>query len=188
MRYRKKCKDTARTLYWQREETMAKSHKVLMLVENLSVPADPRVWREACTLRQQGLQVCIISPKGETRDRESYVCIEDIHIYRYRLAPIIGSTSDYIKEFSIAMIMTFLLSLKVLFRHGFDVIHAANPPDTFFVIGLFYQLLGKKYIFDQRDLAPEMFHVKFPNRLKIGRASCRERVEIFVSLVSWNTR
>ncbi len=146
---------------------MARSYKVLMLVENLSVPADPRVWREACTLRQDGLQVCIISPKGETRDRESYVCIEDIHIYRYRLAPITGSTSDYIKEFSIAMIMTFLLSLKVLFRHGFDVIHAANPPDTFFVIGLFYRLLGKKYIFDQHDLAPEMFHVKFPNRLKL---------------------
>lgn len=146
---------------------MAKSHKVLMLVENLSVPADPRVWHEACTLHQHGLQVCIISPKGETRDRESYVCIEDIHIYRYRLAPITGSTSDYIKEFSIAMVMTFLLSLKVLFHHGFDVIHAANPPDTFFVIGLFYRLLGKKYIFDQHDLAPEMFHVKFPNRLKL---------------------
>ncbi len=146
---------------------MARSYKVLMLVENLSVPADPRIWREACTLRQDGWQVCIISPKGETRDRESYVCIEDIHIYRYRLAPITGSTSDYIKEFSIAMIMTFLLSLKVLFRHGFDVIHAANPPDTFFVIGLFYRLLGKKYIFDQHDLAPEMFHVKFPNRLKL---------------------
>ena len=60
--------------------------------------------------------------------------------------------------------MTFCLSLKVLLRHGFDVIHAANPPDLFFLIGLFYRLLGKKYVFDQHDLAPEMFLVKFHGR------------------------
>lgn len=55
--------------------------------------------------------------------------------------------------------MTFCLSLKVLFRHGFDFIHAANPPDLFFVIGLFYRLFGKKFIFDQHDLSPELFQV-----------------------------
>src|SRR5438128_11171692 len=135
---------------------MQKIRKVLMLVENLSVPADPRVWREARTLRQHGFQISIISPKGETRDQESYACIEDIHIYRYRLATTTNKSSDYVKEYAIAMLMTFLLSLKVLFRHGFDVIHAANPPDTFFVIARFYRLFGKKYIFDQHDLTPEM--------------------------------
>lgn len=53
--------------------------------------------------------------------------------------------------------MTFLLSLKILFRHGFDVIHAANPPNLFFIIGLFYRLLGKKFVFGQHDLSPELF-------------------------------
>ncbi len=142
------------------------SHKVLMLVENLSVPADPRVWREARTLCHYGFQVSIICPKGEMRDQESYICIEGIHIYRYRLSMTIRKSSDYIKEYAIAMLMTFWLSLRVHFRQGFDVIHAANPPDTFFVIGLLYKLFGKKYIFDQHDLAPEMFRVKFPNRMK----------------------
>ncbi|MBV8695349.1 MAG: glycosyltransferase family 4 protein [Ktedonobacteraceae bacterium] len=137
-----------------------------MLVENLSVPADPRVWREACTLRRSGYEVSVICPKGETRDQESYACIEDIHIYRYRLPSTSNALSGYIKEYCVAMLKTFLLSLKVLVHHGFDVIHAANPPDIFFVIGLFYRLLGKRYIFDQHDLAPEMFHVRFQQRMK----------------------
>jgi glycosyltransferase involved in cell wall biosynthesis len=140
--------------------------KVLMLVENLSVPADPRVWREARTLRRSGYKVSVICPKGETRDQEPYAYIEDIHIYRYRLQGPSNALSGYIKEYCVAMLKTFLLSLKVLVRHGFDVIHAANPPDTFFVIGLFYRLLGKKYIFDQHDLAPEMFRVRFQERME----------------------
>ena len=70
------------------------------------------------------------------------------------------------KEFAVAMLKTLGLSFKVWVQQGFDVIHAANPPDTFFAIGLFYRLFGKKYVFDQHDLAPEMFHVRFKDRLK----------------------
>src|SRR5258708_14842026 len=148
---------------------MSKARKVLMLVENLPVPADRRVWAEATAMRDAGFQVCIICPKGPTRHREGYCCIENIHVYRYSL-PITGQTPfAYIAEYSTALLMTFLLSVKVLFRHGFDVIHAANPPDLFFLIGLFYRLLGKKYVFDQHDLAPEMFLVKFHGRLTSAR-------------------
>ncbi len=145
---------------------MARSGKVLMLVENLSVPADPRVWREARTLAQQGLQVSIISPTGTTQDRERYTCIDGIHIYRYPLALSSGGSKGYIQEYISAMLKTFGLSLKVWLRHGFDVIHAANPPDLFFIIGLFYRLFGKKFIFDQHDLAPEMFQIKFQGRMR----------------------
>src|SRR5438046_3357163 len=65
------------------------------------------------------------------------------------------------------MLMTFLLSFKVWFRHGFDVIHTANPPDLFFLIGLFYRLFGKKFVFDQHDLSPEILRVKFNGRMKL---------------------
>jgi glycosyltransferase involved in cell wall biosynthesis len=65
------------------------------------------------------------------------------------------------------MLMTFLLSFKVLFRHGFDVIHAANPPDLFFVIGMFYRLLGKKFVFDQHDPTLEVLQVRFNGRIKL---------------------
>src|SRR5690349_6436569 len=114
---------------------MSKNRNILMLVENLSVPADPRVWREARTLRRSGFQVSVICPKGEDRNREPYICIEDIHIYRYDLCMHNTKSSDYIKEFAIAMLKTLGLSFKVWSRHGIDVIHAANPPDTFFALG-----------------------------------------------------
>src|SRR5260370_20182351 len=133
----------------ERSMNMAKVRKVLMLVENLPAPADRRIWSEASTLRDAGCQVCIICPKGPTRHQESYVCLESIHVYRYRL-PSAGSTPvHYFAEYGVALLMTFFLSVKVLFRHGFDVLHTANPPDLFFLIGLFYRLLGKNLVFSQ---------------------------------------
>jgi glycosyltransferase involved in cell wall biosynthesis len=146
---------------------MATTNKILMLVENLPVPADSRVWAEATTLRDQGFQVSVICPKGSSQYRESYICIDNIHIYRYQLPTAVNKFASYIGEYVIALLMTFRLSLTVLARHGFDAIHAANPPDLFFIIGLFYRLLGKKFVFDQHDLAPELFQVKFNGRLKL---------------------
>ncbi|MFL5626798.1 MAG: glycosyltransferase family 4 protein [Ktedonobacteraceae bacterium] len=145
---------------------MAKTYKVLMLIENCSGPFDTRVWAEATTLRDHGFQVSMISPKGSGRDREAYICIEDIHIYRYKLPTIANKYAVHILEYIVAIFMTFLLSFKVLFRHGFDVIHTANPPDIFFLIGLFYRVFGKKFVFDQHDLSPEVFQVKFNGSMK----------------------
>src|SRR6266699_4004117 len=153
-------------MYMRERKPMANMHKILMLIENHPVPPDDRVWAEAITLRDAGFQVSIIGPKGPTRDRESYICVDGIHIYRYQLPPTSEKSSSYILEYGVALLMTFLLSFKVLLRHGFDVIHSANPPDMLCFIGVFYRLLGKKFIFDQHDLSPEMFQVKFKNRLK----------------------
>jgi glycosyltransferase involved in cell wall biosynthesis len=146
---------------------MASVKKVLMLVENQPAPADRRVWPEALALRDHGFQVTIISPKGVGKHREAHVCIDGIHIYRYRLPTPGNKYIAYFAEYGVALIMTFLLSVKVHFRHGFDVIHAANPPDIFFLIGLFYRLFGKQYVFDQHDLSPEMFQVIYKRRMKL---------------------
>ncbi len=146
---------------------MHKAKSILMVVENLSVPSDPRVWREAQTLRQLGFQVCIISPKGEIRDKDAYACIDGIHIYRYHLPLAKQAPFGYMKEYLVALLKTFGLSLKIWYRHGFSVIHAANPPDIFFVLGLFYRFFGKAYVFDQHDLAPETFRVKFSGRMAL---------------------
>jgi hypothetical protein len=146
---------------------MEKTNKVLMLVENLSVLRDGRVWPEARALREAGYQVSVICPKGIGREEESYCCVDDINIYRYRLPAIGNKYLAYIIEYGIALLFTFILSFKVLIKHGFDVIHTANPPDIFFLIGLFYRLFGKKFIFDQHDLSPEMFKTKFNNHLML---------------------
>ncbi|SRR5579884_1822770 len=141
--------------------------KILMLVENGAVPKDSRVWPEACALRDMGCQVSVICPRESPRYAEPYICLEGIHIYRYRLPVSETSSAAYMLEYGISVLMTFLLSLKVLFLHGFDVIHAANPPDLFFLIGAFYRLLGKKFVFDQHDLTPELFLVKSGGRMKL---------------------
>jgi len=159
---------------------MAKTYKVLMLLENCSCPFDTRVWAEATTLHDHGFQVSVISPKGYHMDRESHVCIKNIHIYRYQLPT--NKHNTYILEYTVALFMTFLLSFKVLFHHGFDVIHAGNPPDVFFLIGLFYRLFGKKFIFDQHDLSPEVFQVKFKGRVKL-----LHRLLLFLEWCSYRT-
>src|SRR5215472_3302366 len=117
-----------------REKLMPKLPKVLMLVQNLPAPADPRVWAEATTLSDAGFHVSIISPKGRTY-QEAHSCIDGIHIYRYRVPTHSGGFKGYFIEYCISLLMTFWLSLVVLLRQGFDVIHAANPPDFFFTLG-----------------------------------------------------
>src|SRR5205814_8408919 len=124
---------------------MAKAHKILMLVENGIVPLDKRTWYEATTLQDAGFQVSIICPKGSTMYREPYTCIQGIHIYRYYVPTTTNKYSAYILEYSIAMLMTYLVSVKESVRHGFDAIHAANPPDLFFIIALFYRLFRKYF-------------------------------------------
>ena len=156
--------------------------KILMLIENCPVPTDTRTWFEAIVLRDHGYHVSVISPKGSTYDRESYVCVKGIHIYRYRLPVTTNKYMSYILEYTIGMLMTFLLSLKVWRRQGFDVIHATNPPDMFFLLGWFYRLFGKKFVFDQRDLSPEMFQVKFRGRLKI-----HHRILLFLERCSYQS-
>lgn len=146
------------------KKSMKKIPKVLMIVENLSVPGDPRVWAEAMTLRDAGMLVSIICPKSQ-KQRESYVCLESIHIYRYTRPEGTG-IKGYCVEYSFALLLTLLGSFKVLLQRGFDVNHVANPPDFFFVIGLFYQPFGKKFVFDQHDPAPEMFLAKFKGQSK----------------------
>lgn len=148
-----------------KEQYMPERRSVLMLVENAPVPGDPRVWHEALALRQCGFQVSIICPKDKKR-HAAYTCIEGIHIYRYDLPTAVHHSGGYIKEYLVAMLKTLRLSITVWRKHGFDVIHAANPPDTFFAIGLLYRLIGKKFVFDQHDLTPEVFHVRFQDRMK----------------------
>ena len=124
-----------------------------MLVENLPVPFDRRVWMESTTLRRAGYQVVVICPRGRDGARW-HERLEEIDIYRYPL-PSLSGVAGHIAEYAIALLATALLSLIVAWRHGFDVIHAANPPDLFFLIAALYKPFGKKFVFDHHDLVPE---------------------------------
>ena len=107
---------------------------VLILVENLPVPFDRRVWQEALALRAAGYTVSVICPRAPDYDR-GYEVIDGIHIHRYRPAPEATTPVGYVREYGRALLATFLLTWKVLLTRGFEVIHACNPPDLFFLIG-----------------------------------------------------
>jgi glycosyltransferase involved in cell wall biosynthesis len=130
----------------------ASAGKVLMLVENLPVPFDRRVWMESTTLAKAGYQIVVICPRGRTAGYYEY--LDGIHIYRDPL-PSLAGVIGHIVEYGIALPATFILSLWVWMRHGIDVIHTANPPDLFFLIAWVYRPFGKKFVFDHHDLVPE---------------------------------
>ena len=137
--------------------------RVLILVENLPSPFDRRVWQESCALRDAGHTVTIICPTGKGYEKR-YEEIDGIAIHRYTLPVEAEGAAGYAIEYTTALAKTFWLCWKVLFTRGFDVIHACNPPDLFFLIGGFFKLLGKKFVFDHHDINPELYEAKFGRR------------------------
>ncbi len=138
--------------------------RVLIIVENLPVPFDRRVWMEATTLQRAGYEVSVICPKGKDFN-ESYEVIEGVHIYRHRLPIDARGALGYLLEYPAALFWEFVLAWRVLLTRGFDVIHACNPPDLIFLVAGFFKLFfGKKFLFDHHDLCPELFEAKFAKK------------------------
>jgi glycosyltransferase involved in cell wall biosynthesis len=134
--------------------------RILIIVENQSVPFDRRVWREACSLRENGYDVTVLCPrrKGSTK---GYEVVDGIRIYRHP-SPAEGSTpTGYLWEYGWALFWEFWYALWIYLRHGFDVIQGCNPPDNIFLVALPFKLLGVKYIFDHHDANPELYVSKY---------------------------
>lgn len=135
--------------------------RVLIVVENLPVPLDRRVWLEATTLTQAGYHVSVICPTGRGWDKE-YEEIEGVHIYRYPEPPEAHSGAKaYAVEYGLALKHMFRLAKVVKREQGFDVIHGCNPPDLIWLLALRYKASGVKYLFDHHDVCPELFEAKF---------------------------
>ncbi|MDZ8110123.1 MAG: glycosyltransferase family 4 protein [Nostoc sp. DedQUE12a] len=143
---------------------MASAKRVLIIVENLPVPFDRRVWMEATTLQKAGYEVAVISPTGNGFDKD-YEVIEQIHIYRHPLPPEESSVVGYLREYSWAINWQFSLAQRVWRERGFDVIHICNPPDLLFLVAGWFKLFhGVRIIFDHHDLSPEMYEAKYQRR------------------------
>ena len=135
--------------------------KVLIIVENLTVPLDRRVWTEARALRDAGYTVSVICPKMGLYTKK-YEVLEDIHIFRHPMPFEADGALGYALEYSWALAWEFALAWKVLFKVGFDAVQACNPPDTIFLLGGFFKyLMGKPFIFDHHDINPELYEAKF---------------------------
>jgi glycosyltransferase involved in cell wall biosynthesis len=132
-----------------------------MIVENLPVPFDRRVWSEATTLRDAGYEVSVICPKGKGAEASREV-IGGIHVYRHPLPFEAKGALGYPLEYATALFFEFCLAWRVLLTRGFDIIHACNPPDTIFLIAGFFKLfLRKQFVFDHHDINPELYEAKF---------------------------
>ena len=130
-----------------------------MLVENNGFPRDFRVRREAHALRDHGCQVSVVCPREA--DQPWHERLDGIDIMRFPAPPGGAGLFSYALEFGYATLAMLVVSLSVALRRGVDVVHAANPPDTLFVIGAVFRLLGKRYVFDHHDLAPEVYLSRF---------------------------
>jgi glycosyltransferase involved in cell wall biosynthesis len=138
--------------------------RILIIVENLPVPFDRRVWAEAQSLQRAGYEVSVICPRGPFAE-SPFEVVDGIEIHRHPLPIQAKGKLAYLAEYSSALFWEFVYSLKVFWSGGFDAIHACNPPDLIFLIGAFYKyLLGKKFVFDHHDLNPELFEAKFGHR------------------------
>jgi glycosyltransferase involved in cell wall biosynthesis len=138
--------------------------RVLMIVQNLPVPFDRRVWQEASELTANGYRVSIICPIGRGYEKRHEV-IGGISIYRHPLPLEAKGALGYALEYSWSLIWEFILTCRVLIGEGFDVIHACNPPDNIFLIGGFFKFMfGKKFLFDHHDISPELYEAKFNRR------------------------
>jgi len=143
---------------------MAKPPGVLIIVENLTVPLDRRVWQEATTLRDAGYTVSVVCPKGG-KYTAGYELLDGIHVFRHPLPFEADGALGYLIEYSSALFWELILSTRAYFKVGFDVVQACNPPDTIFMLAwLFKRLAGTPFIFDHHDINPELYEAKFGRR------------------------
>jgi len=150
---------------------------ILILVENLSVPADRRVWQESRALVEAGFEVTVICPTGANHDREREAVIEGVRILRYPLVTATGGTYGYLREYTVALWHTLRLAIKVRRAGPIDIVHACNPPDLLFLIALALRPGGTRFVFDHHDLVPELFLSRYPSRrIFFWLTKCAERL------------
>lgn len=138
--------------------------RALLLVENASVPRDPRVWPECLTLRGHGWDVTVISPMGTRHDREPLEIRDGVRIIRFATPVNTGGFRQYVSEYSVAIAKIHRRIRWLSSTERFDIVHAANPPDMLLLAALALRHRGSGFVFDQHDLSPELFEAKFERR------------------------
>ncbi|MCW1959909.1 MAG: glycosyltransferase family 4 protein [Mycobacterium sp.] len=141
-------------------ETRQPRH-ILILVENLSVPFDRRVWQESRALVDAGFRVTVICPTGMNRDQAPEEVIDGVRILRYPLTPATGGPAGYVREYGLALWHTLRLAIRVRREGPVDIVHACNPPDLLFLVALALRPWGAGFVFDHHDLVPELFQSRF---------------------------
>jgi glycosyltransferase involved in cell wall biosynthesis len=140
--------------------------RVLIIVQNLPVPFDRRVWLECQALIADGYQVTVVCPKGD--GDPPYQVIDTVELYKYRPYAPGGSKIGFITEYAYSFLATAWKTLKARRSGRFAVMQACNPPDIFWPIGLVLRALDRtRFVFDHHDLCPELYESRFPDGPKL---------------------
>jgi glycosyltransferase involved in cell wall biosynthesis len=145
-----------------RTKQSGRRKRVLIIVQNLPVPFDRRVWLECNALTAAGYEVSVACPKG--KGDASYEVIDGVRLYKYRPYAPGGSKLSFVAEYAYSFAATAWQVLRARRRGRFDVLQACNPPDIFWPIALALKAVDRtKFVFDHHDLCPELFKSRFPN-------------------------
>jgi glycosyltransferase involved in cell wall biosynthesis len=135
--------------------------RILIIVQNLPVPFDRRVWLECKALVSAGYQVAVVCPKGS--GDPDYEVIDTVQLYKYRPYAPGGSKLSFVAEYIYSFLATARQTLKARRGGRFAVLQACNPPDIFWPIALVLRWVDRtKFVFDHHDLSPELFQSRFP--------------------------
>ena len=136
--------------------------RVLIIVQNLPVPFDRRVWLECRALVSAGHRVAVVCPKGD--DDPSYEVVDGVELYKYRAYFSRGSKIGFIAEYAQSFAATAWLTFKARRSGRFGAIQACNPPDIFWPIAQVLRALDRtRFVFDHHDLCPELYESRFPD-------------------------
>jgi len=140
--------------------------RVLIIVQNLPVPFDRRVWLECQALVSAGYRVAVVCPKGS--GDPGYEVVEEVELYKYRPYAPGGSNLSFAVEYLYSFLATTWMALKARRSGRFAVIQACNPPDIFWPLAMAFRALeGSRFVFDHHDLCPELYESRFPEGRKL---------------------
>lgn len=135
--------------------------RILIIVQNLPVPFDRRVWLECQALVSAGHQVAVVCPKGD--GDPDYEVIDSVELYKYRPYAPGGSKLGFVIEYAYSFAATAWQTLRARRSGRFAVLQACNPPDIFWPIALALRIADRsRFVFDHHDLCPELYESRFP--------------------------
>jgi glycosyltransferase involved in cell wall biosynthesis len=130
-----------------------------IIVQNLPVPLDRRVWNECQTLVAAGYRVSVICPRGPGQSRRQH--LDGVDIHTYRPPPPARGTAGFVLESVVSWLCTLAIALRIHHRHPVAAWQACNPPDTYWAIGALFKRTGARFVFDHHDLCPEIYRTRF---------------------------